>query len=205
MVYTVHPCFGKPHGHSISHFALLLVPAVFTAKNIYIYGVVLPKLFQFLSVLMAAPCGAKQSEAKKNVDKENEDTNRSLSAWKSLSRKILQLKCNKHSLVATGSNKLLAKRLFDFFKSKRNKTELRNTDVPRCKSECSDANPSSVISQTTNITPANPGTAQQSSKPPSIEELAEEVRNLTNIVMVLTDKQKRSKKRKQSFCLDHVQ
>ena len=32
----------------------------------------------------------------------------------SLSHEILQLKCNEHSLVATGSNTLLAKRLFNF-------------------------------------------------------------------------------------------
>ena len=76
------PFLCKPHGHSISHFARSLVPALFQATNFSsIFGVVLPKLFQFLSVLMAGPRGAKRSGSKKNVvDKENEDTNRSLSA-----------------------------------------------------------------------------------------------------------------------------
>ena len=98
--------------------------------------------------------------------------------------------------MAIGSNKFLTKRLFNFFTSKRNETELGRTDVPRRKSKRSNVDPSSVISQTTDITPANPGTLKQSSKPPSIEELAEGVRNLINIVMDLKDKQKRSEKRK---------
>ena len=108
---------------------------------------------------MAGPRGAKRFGAKKkNVDKENEDTTRSLSSWKSLSLQILQLKCNEHSLVATGSKKLLAKRLFDFFKSKRDETELERIDAPRRKSKRSDADSSSVLSQRTDITPAYPGT-----------------------------------------------
>ena len=152
---------------------------------------------------MAGPCGAKRSAAKKNVDKENEDTTRSLSA--SLSRQILQFKCNEHSLVATGSNKLLVKRLFDFFKSNRDEIELGKIDAPtRCKSKRSDVDPSSVLSETTDITPTDPGTSQQSSKPPSIEELAAVVRNLIHIVMDLTDKQKRSKKRKYSPSISTV-
>ena len=57
--YILCVSLGKPHGHSTSHFAHSLVPVVFTAKNIYIYCVVLPKLFQFLNVLMAGPRGAK--------------------------------------------------------------------------------------------------------------------------------------------------
>ena len=123
---------------------------------------------------MAGPRGAKRSGAKKNVDKENEDTNRSLAAWKNVSCEILLLKCNKHSLVATGSSKLLAKRLSDFFKSKRNKTELREIDVPRSKRKHSDADPSSVNSQMTNITPADLRTSQQSSKSPSLRSLQKE-------------------------------
>ena len=73
--------------------------------------------------------------------------------------------------------------------------------MPRCKSKRSDADLSSVISQTTDITPADPGTSQQSNKPPSVEEFAAGVRNFTNIVMDLTDKQKRSKKGKHSLSI----
>ena len=147
---------------------------------------------------MAGPRGAKRSGAEKNVDKDNEDTARSLSSWKSLSCEILQLKCNEHSLVATGANKLLAKRLFDFFKSKRDETELEKIATPRRKSKRPDTDPSSVLSETTDITLADPGTSQHSSKPPSVEELAAGVRNLTHNFMDLTDKQKRSKQRKHS-------
>ena len=76
--------------------------------------------------------------------------------------------------------------------------------MPRRKRKRSDADPSSVNSKTTDITPADLGTSQQSSKPPSVEELVERVRNLTSIVMDLTDKQKKTKKRKRSPSISTV-
>ena len=105
-----------------------------------------------------------------------EDVDKTLAIWKSLSRELLQMKCNQYSLIATGSKKVLAKRLDDFVRARRDEEELRH--IERCERDEQDA-------ETPNTNEYVPPTEAQA---PSLADLATQVKNLTEIVGHLVKK-----------------
>ena len=60
----------------------------------------------------------------------SEDKTRSLAGWRSLSREILQLKCNMYFFVSTGSRRSLAQRLHEHFCNKQDEKELECIPPP---------------------------------------------------------------------------
>ena len=114
-----------------------------------------------------------------------EDVDKTLAIWKGLSRELLQLKCNQYSLIATGSKKVLAKRLDDFVRARRDGEELRH--IERHERDEQDA-------KTPNTNENVPPTEAQAS---SLADLATQVKNLTEIVGHLAKKKGKSTKRKQ--------
>ena len=113
-----------------------------------------------------------------------EDVDKTLAIWKGLSRELLQLKCNQYSLIATGSKKVLAKRLDDFVRARRDEEELRHTE--RRERDEQDA-------ETPNTNENVPPTEPQA---PSLADLVTQVKNLTEIVGHLVKKKGKSTKRK---------
>ena len=93
-----------------------------------------------------------------------------LAIWKGLSRELLQLKCNQYSLIATGSKKVLAKRLDDLVRARRDEEELRH--IERCERDEQDAE---MPNTNENVRPTE-------AQAPSLADLATQVKNLTEIV-----------------------
>ena len=112
-----------------------------------------------------------------------EDVDKTLTAWKGLSRELLQLKCNQYSLIATGSKKVLAKRLDDFVRARRDEEELRHIERPK-RDEHDAGGP-----HTDENAPATEARA------PSIADLVAKVKNLTETVGHLVKKKKKPTKR----------
>ena len=116
-----------------------------------------------------------------------EAVDKTLAIWKGLSRELLQLKCNQYSLIATGSKKVLAKRLDDFVRARRDEGELRH--IARCERDEQDA-------ETPNTNEDVPPTEAQA---PSLADLVTQVKNLMEIVGHLVKKKRKSTKRKRAI------
>ena len=122
-------------------------------------------------------------------ERNSEDETRSLAGWRSLSREILQLKCNMYSLVATGSSRSLAQRLHEYFRNKRDEEELEQIPPPPKQKKRSSARKSKTIRQDIQEREQVDTQNQQ----PDMQELAANFQNITDVVMSLT-KRKKSKK-----------
>ena len=114
-----------------------------------------------------------------------EDVDKTLAIWKGLSWELLQLKCNQYSLIATGSKKVLAKRLDEFVRARRDEGELRH--IARRERDEQDAE---TPDTNDNIPPTE-------AQVPSLADLATQVKNLTEIVGHLVKRKRKSRKRKQ--------
>ena len=116
-----------------------------------------------------------------------------LSAWKSLNKQVLELKCNEYKLVATGTQKQLAERLFKHFQEIRN-NEIVTQDVLQLDNtaqKIEEAGPSPPSSRHKNsVNEAE--THRQQNEGPCIAELASSIQNQTEIVMGLTKAQEHS-------------
>ena len=119
------------------------------------------------------------------------DKCRKLSAWKNLNKQLLELKCNEYKVVAKGTQKQLAERLFKHFQEIRNNEILMQdaTQLDKTAQETEEAGPSLPISGHENNNINEAGSREQQNAGPSVAELASSVQNLTEIVMGLTKAQ----------------
>ena len=111
----------------------------------------------------------------------------------SLNKQVLELKCNKYKLVATGTQKQLAERLLKHFQEIRN-NEILTQDVlqlDKTAQKIEEAGPSLPSSRHKNsVNEAE--TNRQQNEGPCIAELASSIQNQTEIVMGLTKAQEHS-------------
>ena len=113
------------------------------------------------------------------------------SAWKNLNKQVLELKCNEYKLVAKGTQKQLAERLFKHFQEIRNNEILTQdtTQLDNTAQESVEAGPSLPTSRHENNNINEAESREQQNVGPSVAELAFSVQNLTEIVMGLTKAQ----------------
>ena len=116
---------------------------------------------------------------------------RKLSAWKNVNKQVLELKCNEHKIVAKGTQKQLAERLFKHFQAIRNNEILAQdaTQLDNTVQETEETGPSLPTSGHENINVNEAESREQQNAGPSVAELASSVQNLTEIVMGLTKAQ----------------
>ena len=122
-------------------------------------------------------------------EQNSKDKTRSLARRRSLSREILQLKCNTYSLVSTGLSKSLAQQLHEHFRNKWDEEELERIPPPPKRKKKSTTGKFKTAQQEIQETEHVDTWNQQL----DVKELAANVQNLTDTVMSLT-KCKKSKK-----------
>ena len=130
----------------------------------------------------------KRKQKSRNESVQLADKRHKLSAWKNLNKQVLELKCNEYKLVAKGTQKQLAERLFKHFQEIRNNEILTQdaTQLDNTAQETVEAGPFLPTSRHENNNVNEAESREQQNVGPSVAELASSVQNLTEIVMGLT-------------------
>ena len=133
----------------------------------------------------------KRKQKARNESVQLADKRHKPSAWKNLNKQVLELKCNEYKLVAKGTQKQLAERLFKHFQAIRNNEILAQdaTQLDNTVHETEETGPSLPTSGHENINVNEAESREQQNASPSVAELASSIQNLTEIVMGLTKAQ----------------